>query len=491
MSRLTLHSILFTVGFGLAFLSMHGIHLIAKNRVSDSKPLRAGISSEPSISNRTEYINNKLNGADVTSRPSLSTKIQHINSGIRSNNPNAIRLLHPDVLNDFPGDELDKYLPQLKNEILRKLVIELSRSDWLQWGSSETDNRVAKTSARKFIDNLRAVNFNLGRYAETAALLFSGLYYTTASGRLFSVEEELYNLMIEADQLFKQRTPAAFSARVYLDYEITEDTNFQIWLERLRAKFVVDFCLEETRQIEAQFYLLSSIKEEYHNDSVIRIYEVLLGKVSSRITPRFREELRTSYLAPAEAKRMMSLMPEISDMVEKFYQKSFEDKILLGDKAKARSVFLQYSSLFPESNTLSEYQNEIARLDSDDAVADNKLASTFEETENQSYESEEIKEGRRGTFSFVDGGISTSGKLVSKIEQAGLLIIVILALGLFFRKRWSLLIDRFQAKRAYDASKSKARPNNVEPIDRSPRLRSVTRGKVRSHEGSKKKVVNN
>ncbi len=484
MSRLTLYSMLFFVGFALAFILMHGIHLIVKEGTHDSQSARARMADVPS-----EISVSRADSDQGDEGRSLSVNIQHILSGIRLNNPNAIRLLHSDFFNEYSYEEQKKYLPQIKNEILRKLARELSRSDWLQWSASENDGNVKKTSARNFIDTLRVVNSNLGRYAETAALLFSGLYYATSSGRIFSPEEELYNLMLEADQLFRQRTPAALSSRVHLDIDITQDVTFQVWLERLRARFIAQFCLKEPRQIENQFYLLSTIKEEYFSEIIVKIYSELLNTVTRRISPRFREELRNSYLAPDEVRRMLSYMPELAPRIEEFYQTSFDDKVVLGDKSKARSVYLQYSSFFPDSVLLKEYQKEIAGLDSVEAHEQTK--PELIPAEHVDVQDGKIETARKGAFSFGEGRENSSqGALVSKIERAGIIVILLLGLGLFIRKRWRLIKDRIFRKKLATPVSQKRPLDNVEPIDRSPRLRSVTRGKSRPHDESKKKVVN-
>jgi hypothetical protein len=495
MSRLKLHSILFCLGFLLAFIFMHGLHVIAKRDRADPPSARARISAETEpaplqASEPDTYAAVDDKNIVAPEVPSLSGRIQHIIDGIHENNPNAIRFLHPDVLNDFPEYERREYEPKLKYEILKKLVHELSRSEWLQWSTSETDGQTIKTSARRFINTIRDVNFTLGRYVETAALLYSGLYFTTRSGRLFSAEEELYNLMLEADQLFRTRTPAALSSRVYLDSEITEDSNFQIWLERLRARFVVEFCNRESRQIELQLYLLSSVKEGYHSDAVLRVYKEILGAATDKITARFRDELRSVYFSPGEAKKLMTLMPSLALPIERFYQRSFEDKIVVGDRSGARSVYLKFSGMFPESDLLEKFRHDIAELGSDETIDQQGDVLTAVEGKDSLAVSDTEKE-RRGTFSFGSESGAPGSSFANSIERIGIFIIILLGVGLFFRKRWSLVVDRVNTSRKKARKGRKTPPDNVEPIDRAPRLRSIASDKPRSYKGSGKKVANN
>lgn len=507
MSRFTLHSVLFLVGFLLAIFLLHGVLQFSRKQTQYSG--RARIGSEMTQSTEVAEAMPMLRQDKPidSSHPSSYTqdhtyKMNAIVSGIRSGTPSALRIVHPDVINEFSISEQKRFIPEIKNEILRKLIRELSKSDWLQWKNTELESVAAtKTSARNFIDALRVVNFNLGRYAETAALLFSGLYYTSYAGRSFSSEEELYTLMLEADNLFKQRTPAAFSARVHLDSDITEDSTFLIWQERLRARFVAEYCVREPNQIENQFYLLSTIKEEYLDQDSAKVYELLLEKVNTRISSKFREDLRNSFLSPDGARRIMNALPELVLLIDKFYQISFDDKVLLGDKAKARSVYIQYASLFPRSTLLSEYQNEIASLDvqnpDEELYKSKNPRSAVDKDSKVSRNVDEVssRAERRATFTFENEEVVVSEKtLVSRIERAGLIIIILLALGVLIRKKWTILSEIIRKRRRKNEVVLKGPLASVEPIDRSQKLRDISKAKVRSHEGDglkeKRRVVN-
>jgi hypothetical protein len=487
MSRTTLHIFLFSLGFMLSFVVLHGISYFAGSHTK-SQTSRARLHSVDDTNGKSESLTNAKTIAEST----LSANRGKILKAIRTNNREDLRLLHADMLEENPGDTA-RILPEIKNEIIRKLVRELSRSEWRQWSTDSTTGKPVKTYARHFIDELRVVNFNLGRYAETAALLFSAMYYSTLGGRSFSVEEELYNLFLETDLLFKERTPAAYSSRIYLDSEISEDPSFQVWLERLRARFIVQYCMRESKQIETQLYLLSTIKEEFLNDSVLETYKILFSKINSQISARYREELRNNYLTPEKVKRLKASLPDLAVQVEKFYQRSFEDKIAIEDMPKARSVFLQYSSLFPDSIVLSEYKNEIAKLDKGETEVISK--PVMEETQVEEATSEKPR------LISIDFGSSVSAagsSLVNRIERFGLTVILILVLVVvFIKKRDGIktLFSRSAKSRA--VKRETALYDNVQPIDRSPRLRGVPKGKGRSSEnskstqpGSKKKAIN-
>jgi hypothetical protein len=472
------------------------LHAISFFAGSYSKPLTPRARLNSAIENSKDTLENltntKLSATRSEVEIQLSANRQRILNAIRFNNRDDLRLLHADILEQSPENKII-LLPEIKNEIIRKLVRELSRSEWRQWTADTKTGKPVKTYARYFIDELRVVNFDLGRYAETAALLFSAMYYSTRGGKSFSIEEELYDLLLEADLLFKERTPVAYSSRIYLDSEISEDPGFQIWLERLRARFVVQYCIRENKQIETQLYLLSTIKEEFLNDSVLETYKILFSKINSQITSRYREELRNNYLTPEKMKRLIAHLPDLAVQVEKFYQRSFEDKISIEDIPKAKSVFLQYSSLFLDSGILTEYQNEIAKLDKEGLEI-----LTRPVVEEMQIDDVDSKKPRLLTFDFGSRVSDAGGALVNRIERFGLTVIFILVLIVLFIKKGDVfrtVLSRFFKSRG---KKNKAvQFDNVEPIDRSPRLRGVSRGKgsgsdtgKSNHSGSKKKVMN-
>lgn len=510
MTRQSFYFMLFVVGFFLAFIFMLGINILVNGvnnlsyyakRNHRARMVSNSIVSNSIVSSSIEEANfnslslknnsNKSSNSEIIedSAPhKLSSSIQDILSGIRRNNPNAIILLQSDNFNRYSSEDIQKYLPLIKNEILRKLVIELGNSEWLQWSLPDTQNISNKTSARSFIDSFRNVNIDLGRYAETAALLFSGLYYTTISGRSFSAEEELYNLVLEADHLFARRTPAALSSRIHLDLEITRDETFLIWLERLRARLVVKYCINSPRQIENQFYLLSGVKEEFLNEKILSVYKSLFITISRKISPRFRDELREVYLTTSEIKRLITNMPELTDKIDEFIQVSFEDAIRIQDRSKAKSIFLQYSSIFPDSHIIEILKKQIATIEDE---SKNKKQFNEVSLEEEKTTKLDILAGTQDKiFSLIGKSEKTksASSIVKTIERIGLFIIILLSLIFLIRKFGSRIISRFFQNKTKRIETLTSKPDNIKPIDRSPKLRSLRGAKS---ETSQKKVVNN
>jgi len=498
MSRATAYLRFFTFGFVLAFLLALTITALSsffpykkyshKEHELNSRPRMSDDSLRtPNSSNASVNTIKKMER--VTRKANLDFDLGRVIAAIRGNDPTSFNLLRPEILSHDPTKEL-VYRTKIKEEILKRLELELSRSNWMQWNDPSTKK---KTSARLFIDQLRFTNFEFGRYAETASLLFTALYSSTSAGKVFSSEEELYYLLLETDKLFKERTPAAFSSRMHLDTEITEDISFQSNLENLRAEFIVRYCINNPMQLKTQFILLSTIQDEYLNEKVSDAYAKLLIKSVSEISPRYREELRMTFVIPERARRLLKLSPELSRPLQEFYRLALKDSITRKDIKVAKTMYVQYNGLFPESDALEIFKSEIKLLEDNleqTKVTETDQSNIAETSSEQNPISKlfSLNEKQISTFDFDTAVVSTDRSLVSSIEKYGLIIIILLGGLVFLVKSRGSILKKFILKKDMvrdkenQASKAESPPpahlplGRLEPLDKSgPRAGRTTK----------------
>ncbi|HMO17286.1 MAG TPA: hypothetical protein PKA63_04250 [Oligoflexia bacterium] len=457
---------LFCLGILIAFVLAQLLSLIGNSKLQSPANLSRDTSSLDNIpSNQTEMPAIDPKGYGFQKRAALNDEdneilLAQISQDLKSRPIDELdfSLLRSDFLSKDPVAELAS-LSHIKDAILYRLVMELANSDWLQWAEEENysgsssirKNRRAKgnlSSARKFINKLRVVNFQLGRYAETSALLFSSLYANSMAGRKFSVEEELYNLLMEADQIFKERALAAVSSRMHLDAEISQDEVFAKWLERLRAEFVIKHMENAPKQFETNFYLLSSIRHVIPIKEIENAYDDLLRRSVTEISPRYREELRGNLLVPDRVREILSRYPSLRDRMENFYYTSLEDKILERDVSAAKGVYLQLSALFPDSANLERLKIGISDLEKslnaglhglDETFGSNVRSTSTNEVSINKDSSGNSLNGKKSVFDLGDNINRGTSSLVSLIERLGLIVLLVLALVvLVIKKKKSL-----------------------------------------------------
>lgn len=475
MYRVAVYFRFFTFGFVLAFLLALTITTFSsfKNFSKKDSKKESIEFSRPRMSDALETTPLKYNpekNEEHNLKRAKRSKVKDFDltkliAAIRGEDPTALNLLRPEILSHDPTKEL-AYSTTIKDEILKRLGSELSRSNWMQWNDPLSKE---KSPARLFIDQLRFTNFQLGRYAETASLLFTALYSSTLAGKVFSSEEELYHLLLETDKLFKERTPAAFSSRMHLDTEITEDHSFLSNLEKLRADFVLQYCINNPMQLKTQFILLSTIEDQYLDQKVSKAYSVLLIKSVSEISPRYREELRMTFVIPERARRLLKLSPELSKPLQEFYRLALKDSITRKDIKVAKTMYVQYTGLFPESDSLELFKLEIALLEND---IEDKSVVEVENSDSAGILGEQnpitklfsLNNKKTSAFDFDTAIVSTDRTLVSSIEKYGLIIIILLG-GLVFliKSRGGMLKKIFFQK---DKVKAKSLDKEIKPYSK-------------------------
>jgi hypothetical protein len=334
--------------------------ILPKHKLNLTKSSRSDISE---IKNSILENNSELKDIPKSDLQSLNKvrknlSLEELRLAINEGTYSKLSILRPEIL----GDNLIKetsLLPEVKSLLLNRLIFLMQQNDWVSWKELLVSNNINKSPAREFVDNISTVNFQLGRYLETSALLFSSLYTKTSNGSVFSAEQALYGFLQQSNYLFILKAPKAISTRMFLDTLITDDSTFITHLNQLRVSLFVLYAKKEPNEIETQLILLSTISPEYFTNDITKIYSEILNHVNKKISSRFREEVRSHYFNPEVSKSLVKNNINLSSSIFKLYETVINDSIEIGDLQKAKSNYLQLTSFSDNSNELNSLQTKI------------------------------------------------------------------------------------------------------------------------------------
>lgn len=276
--------------------------------------------------------------------------IGEIEKAIRTNKLSEMHVLRIEEL----GDDIisqETFIPQIKKMLLVNLQRLMTLDDWRSWKDNMNSPYVSRTNARIFVDNVSTVNFYLGRYLETAGLLFSALYNSTINHGVFNIEESLYHLLEESNALFANKKPSAISSRVFIDTLITEDVVFDEYIQNMRTDLVISIINKRDRDLDANFMLLSSIPTRYIGQKITDKYVQLIDKVTNSVSPRLREDIRTHYFYPDISKELQEVNEVFAVAINNLYLACIQHHVDTNQISRARSLYLQLAS-FSKNNVI-------------------------------------------------------------------------------------------------------------------------------------------
>jgi len=366
--------------------------------------------------------------------------------------------------------------PELRSYAIESLVSRLNDADWVLWKENLSTYGSPKSEARRWLDGIKVVNFELGRYLETSALLFTALYHASTLGRVFSVEEELYELSTEATTLFQAVTPKAYSPRINLDTSVTSDPSFLMWLEQLRSQFVINYSKREPKQLETQLLLLASVKQEFLTPPVLANYVRLIDYATKEISPKYRLELKDHYLQNGRESELIEISEEFSSSFSDFYVSCFDDVVAEGEIPRAKALVLKFGEYFPKSPSIAVMQNKISKLEVDRKA---KVEALNNVVKPLALEPVNSKIG----FSDYLSDVSNKTSLRELVEGIGMWIIIILTFGLIVIKSIPFVLLYFNSRRIRreraEASKQVAEKESQnqsdEPVDNRGNMIPITK----------------
>lgn len=282
MSNLATYTLLFVIGLVLAlmlsfsslFRSQSGLETSASKREIPSLRALSEAQKSKSVSSRLYYQGEekKLHKNRASSEQRLSVLRKSLGDGTLE----SLQLVRPEFLRVLPGYK-EQLLPTLKEIALVNLLKRFTESDWSAWQTSSVSDAGAPSAARIYLNDLLFINPDIGRFLETAAQLFHGLYISIRSGNPYDVEEDLYFLFSTAEEIFSGRQTAALPARLLLDPNILSEPSFVKMFEKKRAELTIESATRDPNDVEKMIFLLAGIKPRFTTlELVQRIQEGII-----------------------------------------------------------------------------------------------------------------------------------------------------------------------------------------------------------------------
>jgi hypothetical protein len=244
-------------------------------------------------------------------------------------------------------------IPVLKNRALKNFTIRANVSDWKNWSELSNDFQAQNNSdSRTYLNNLQAVNIELGNFLETSALVFHQISQTVGQGVKADLPVIVTGLQESAESLLAHRESGFKDKKDLIDTSIQNET-YQKVINQEYAKIVLSY--------------LSAVKTDPLTE--LKLISFVVGpqnlkehKLNAELSVVARSALAKSVLSKdILIRNKISSSPEIEKMLIGFakYDNIFAvslagffealslDYIELGELAKASTSFQTAVGLAP------------------------------------------------------------------------------------------------------------------------------------------------
>lgn len=223
-------------------------------------------------------------------------------------------LIRPELFESI--EEFDeKYLPALRQALLDRLYASMSDEDWLAWQNNDFSADGEKTKARSFVDSVRSVNWELGSYIESAGLILSRLFVSTAKGQVFDAKLAYGFIEQRVGTLFSEKVRGQRAPEDFITRDILDDEYFLRLLERARCTEVGANKVDTDLSLNLRARLVQSVdwrrcpSEDFLNfgdffDSVLQV-----GVIDDRkLLAASNVDQKPLYLEDSERKKLADLL---------------------------------------------------------------------------------------------------------------------------------------------------------------------------------------
>lgn len=338
MQRVVLKALVFACGVVLAFGLAYGSQRLHQRTLdANSTPTAPVTLVAPPASSRPQAqpINNPLRALSAAARRS------RLEQAIQEGTLDSMQLLSPQILRGLP-DYRSVTLPVVKESLLLALIAKFSEQDWIDWPRAAFAHRNGPTPARSFVDDVRIVNSDLGRYLETAGYLFHVLYLRSMQGEPVNLREEALNLTRNAERILANRKVRAVPARALLEPEIVSDTVFVREFERKRGDFILFYAAEHPQELERQLILLLGLDGNFATAEHLTSIADILRTSALSGSPRFRDRVLRLTVESPSVQLFIERSPRIRRALAELYLIGVVDALEEHDTRRAL-LFLNQS----------------------------------------------------------------------------------------------------------------------------------------------------
>ncbi len=238
----------------------------------------------------------------------------------------------------FLPEYRSEILPRLRRAALKELRIRFAEQDWLDWPSSAVSNAGGPTQARIFVDNIGLVNDELGRFVETAAQLYHGMYLSILSGNPYSLKDDLFFVLQSAEKILSKRSFTAIPARLMLDPQILSKQAFVHEMERLRCDLTALHVSRYPTQLKTHLVLIEDLKVHDCPLTTVEAVAEVLRKITIESSQSYRASIISTIIDSQTLPKFAEVAPRVRTNLAEFYVMSAVDAIAEDSRERAKGL---------------------------------------------------------------------------------------------------------------------------------------------------------
>lgn len=320
MSRLLSIFALFALGFALSYPIMvqsdyFGLH--SAPRISELAR-EYGFSAESPAEEAAPILDRSEIYFEQSESIDPNRRIEVLSEALASGSAEDLYLVRSDYVSSFPDYE-QHLLPVLRRESLKNLLKRFSQADWDNWPNAAFGKDAGPTLARLYVDDVTAVNAELGSYLETAAYLFYRQNKSVLEGEEFVLAQEILLAHDRAELILKHRKSTSIPARYLFYPQIASDPQFLEQLEELKCN-AVSKRLAQQEQIGVQeMDLLGQIRIPHCGQGIVPGVRSFLHRLTLEATPEDRDLFLRHKPARKAVKVLSWRSQEINSALARFF----------------------------------------------------------------------------------------------------------------------------------------------------------------------------
>ncbi len=369
---------------------------------------------------------------------SQKARLAKLRAALRAGTLDSLQLLLPEFLEQLP-EYHEEILPVLKRDSLKLLTVMFTERDWKSWLPEAFLTSGSNSKARLFIDDITSVNNELGRYLDTAALLFHGLYREVSKGKDYDAEEDLDFILQNAEEILKARKYTAIPARQWFQREVLFDPVFIEIFEQLRGKLTASYIEQQGSDLQIQLGLVLALNPDYCDTNTKLAVSHLVYRFVLQTSAAFRSKLFSNIKAIEVLESFARSDDRVRVALSRLYLIGAVDALEAGDEVSARRFHQDAVALgahIPLEQVVGNFLEigEIAvseKIHNEADVSNQGVTSVLEQSV---FDDSSIEQtGRRSLFADVNAQVENVTRKFTRAEkkESGVSIFGMIVISIF------------------------------------------------------------
>ncbi len=272
---------------------------------------------------------------------SRERRAEILESAVEQGGLDSLQVIRSEYISFLP-EYHSEILPRLRRVALKEMRIRFAEQDWLDWPSSAVSNGGGPTEARIFLDNMGLVNGDLGRFLETSAQLYHGMYLSVLSGNTYSVKDDLFYVLQSAEKILSNRSFPAIPARLMLDPQILSRAEFNQEIERLRCDLTALHVSRYPNELVTHLKLIEELKVSSCAETTSEVIAEVLRRLTVGSSQTYRESVIPLIIDSQTLPVFAEQDVQVRNNLAEFYVMSAVDALAVDSRERA-SGFLSLS----------------------------------------------------------------------------------------------------------------------------------------------------